>query len=428
MIRLLLSLLLLSGLGTAATAVAQSKDDDFTEEDDEPFFDDEMPDDEPPPEKKKEEPKKDDAKKADDKKADEGPPPSGEDDEDLLDDEFSDPVDDGGEPVEEEDLFEDERNTRDDLLQEGVDNPRVFRAREAEISSLPPDEEAMAWEAYLQEYPNSIFRERIEAHMDELQRAEYGNRIGRDGQATVDANTLELDIVQPLHLVTLNPRTKVTAGIDMGFGAGPLYTGGIADFEYAILRKLSVHGGVSGRYTGWGLEVGTRYAFVKSARDRLVATISADFRLNFNPLFFQVRPMIGFAKMFGPADKPFGKSQIQVVAGAEIGTRKQETVAITGGVHLSFRLAQPVALYVESDVYARNLGRAEGPFVFENVALGFKFYPTLKSRKDDALELAVGAGLPAASTYIQPYQGAAQVQGVYYLPPREKAAKVRSKK
>lgn len=388
-------------LGLSGPAWAQDGDD-FTDGDDDFTFEDGIPEEE---EEAEEAPA---AEPTPEPTSDEPPPAEEPDEDEFL---FEDEIDEEGNVVE-EDLFGEERDTRDEVLAPGTDNVTLYRAKTAEVEGMPADEEVMAWETYLEEYPNSVFRERIQVRIDELMKSQYSGRIIREGEAGSDPKMAELEIVHPVHLPNMNPRTKVLAAFELGF---PLYTGGILDFEYAPLRQVSVHGGLAGRASGWGLELGARYAFVKSVKAQFAATLTADIRLNFGPLFFQFRPQIGFAKIIGPV-------QILANFGAEIGTRPFDTVGLIGGVHIGGRVAKPVGIFVESDFGVRQLGRVNGvsgepaPFAFATVSFGLKFFVPLKKRPDvDSVELAAGGHVPVASTYQSNYQGAAHLQGVYYL-------------
>ncbi len=333
------------------------------------------------------------------------------DDEDLLDDDEDDAnrldtVDEQGQRAEDDLLEGDAHDTRGEILAPGTDNATIYKQKQADMKDLPNDEEVMAWEAYLDEYPNSVYRERIEARIDLLLSKEYDESDANTPGAGADADKKQILFAQSLEMPNLNPRTKIQGGFQFGF---PGYFAGNIDYEHAILRNVSVHGGVSGRYSGWGVEAGARYAFVKSTRDQLVATLIADIRMNFNPVFFQVRPQIGFGKIIGPA-------QIQASFGAEIGTRKQETVALIGGANVTIRAAKPVGVFVESNFHVRDLGREGGPLAFSEVSLGIKLYPTLKRRNDDPVEISAAGAVPTAMQYLQYYYGAVQAQGTYYFP------------
>lgn len=326
--------------------------------------------------------------------------------------EFEDEVTEEGDRLE-EDLFSEEGAGTDAVAQEGQDTVEAYRAEQRSMRGLAADEEIMAWEAYLERYPNALYRERIEERIQTLldeqyRRAQTGGSLDPEdpSKSVVDLKDQEVPLVSPLRLPNLNPRSRVLVGGMFGY---PLHLEAWGDFEYAFLRQLSVHAGVWGRYTGWGLEVGLRGSPVKSAKDKVVLTPALDLRLNFGPLLFSVRPQLGVGAIL--ADR------VDLLAnfGAEITAQKNASVGLFGGLHLSVRVAQPVAIFLESEVYARRVTRADGAFVFGNVGLGLRFYPKLKSRTDDAIEVLAAGYARSTAKYLEPFQGAAAVQMAYYL-------------
>lgn len=392
------------------SAVAQDADP-FGDVDDEAI---ELESDEPAPPPPPAKP----APKAEPKKAEPKAPPKPVDVDDegeiVLEDE--EPVALPGEPTEEL-AVEDEGET--DLAAPGTDTPALYRAEQARLAGLPADEEALAWEAYLEAYPKSLFRDRIEARIEALEGAQYRERIV-DAADAQRAEMAELRLVQPLHLPNLNPRSQVSVALDAGF---PGFFGGLVDFEWAPLRNVSIHGGVAGRYDGWGLEVGTRYAFAKSARRQVVATAAVDLRLGFTPLVFQVRPQLGVGKIWSL--KQGMDVQLLASAGTRIGTLPPATAAGTdvtdyfglfAGLHLSVRVAPAVGVFFETDVDLRNFDRPAGLFAYHNLTLGLRFFPKLRNRADDPLEVGVAGRVPAVSRYASYGIGGVAAQGVYRLP------------
>lgn len=383
-------------LALVSVPAAVAQDDPFGDDEDFVFDDDDTPR-TPPPEPDAEAPPAEPA------------PPT--DDEDVFT--FEDEVaEDPAAAPPEEDLFGDERTTADAIREPGQDTTDIYRAALRDVRGMPPDEEVMAWEDYLETYPNALSRARIEARIQELVDKQFdaaargGSIDGEAVEGTVDLSQRELLMVSPLRLPALNPRSRVLAGFVFGY---PIHIEAWADFEYAILRKLSVHAGVWGRYQGWGLEFGVKGSPVKSGRDRVVFTPALDLRLNFGPLLFAVRPQLGVGAIVS--------ERVQILAnfGSEIQANAQSSVAVFGGLHLSFRLAPPVALFVESDVYARRLTRPDGAFVFANTAVGLRFFPRLKNRTNDPLEVIAAGMVRSASRYTEYYQGAVAVQAAYYL-------------
>ena len=92
---------------------------------------------------------------------------------DLLDDEDDldkledlEPTDDNT-----KDLLESEIG-KDTIGGEGEDNSTIYRAAQSANSRMIPDEEMIAWERYLEKYPNSLYTSRIEKRMEELENLE----------------------------------------------------------------------------------------------------------------------------------------------------------------------------------------------------------------------------------------------------------------
>ncbi len=416
----------------APSAWAQSKDD-FTSEDDEDIEFEAEPEPEPAPAapapaekgKKPAEPKPD--PKAKTEPVAPTPPVKGPDDEeDLLEDEedlqFSDEVDDEG-AIQQTDMFGDDTSDTQTILRApGTDDAELYRAEQARLASVPADEEVMAWEAYLETYPNTLFRDRITTRMEELEGAAYRQKIRRTS-TTQNAADAELLFVLPNHLPNVNPRSKVQAGIDIGV---PGSFRGIADFEWALKRNVSVHGGFAGTYEGWGLELGTRYAFVKSAKSKVVATLIADLRLGFTPLVFQFRPQIAVGKIWDVGSSGVN-IQLIVSGGTRVGTLPPGTapnasivsqIGVFGGLHLSVRVAPPVAVFFETDFDLKSLDRAGGLFAFQSIGLGLRFFPKLKNRDDDPLQVDVAGHVAVGSQYTQYFLGSVQAQGGYFLQPK----------
>lgn len=399
MIGRILCLFLVGALAVSTAALAQDEDDFST--DDEFIFEDGG--DEPPADEDEEadgEEDKDDDGGEDDRAEPPPPPP----DEDF---DFEDEVDDEGNLLE-DDLFEDDEELGgEEILPPGTDTEPIYRAQVAQMEGLAADEEVLAWELYLEEYPNSVFRDLIQQRVDALMKEQFSRRIRRDDPSGKAPRDAEILMVTPSRMVPLNPRTQARVHLQFGFGVGT-FVGGVLDFEYALLRNVSVHGGFTGRLDGWGLEFGSRYAFVKSTKDQLVASLIGDFRVNFQRLGFQARPQIGFGKIVGPA-------QILATVGAQFGSRAYEPVQVIGGVHVGVRVAKPVGIFVESEFAVSNLTRPQGVFAFATVALGLKFYPPIKNQPMDVLELGANGRMPVATKYVQPYLGAGEIQGAWFF-------------
>jgi hypothetical protein len=91
-----------------------------------------------------------------------------------------------GAPVEDldDDLIDDLEELGDDTVQsEGQDNSQIYREAVNRAKELSPEDELIAWERYLEKYPKSLFRDRIDARVDDLNELMYSDRIdtGDDG-------------------------------------------------------------------------------------------------------------------------------------------------------------------------------------------------------------------------------------------------------
>ena len=93
---------------------------------------------------------------------------------------------------------------------EGDDNATIFQAFEQSVKGLEPEEELIEWQKYLNQYPNSVFKQRIQQRMDLLQE----NLFDEDLLERIDEDTAketgmeELYFAQPMYLENIDPRTK----------------------------------------------------------------------------------------------------------------------------------------------------------------------------------------------------------------------------
>ncbi len=332
---------------------------------------------------------------------------SGESGESGQEDVFSEDEDIDFEDEEEaKDLLEGEESAEERLQQEGVDSAEIYRAQVAEVKGSAPDEEIMAWEAYLEDYPNSLFRDTIQARIDTLVGAQFNAIDGLEEQR-VDAASEEIRFVSPVLMGNLNPRTRFHANIEFGI---PGYFGTNVDFEYAFKRNISLHGGLAGRFNGLGVEIGPRWAFVKSTRHQLVATLIGDVRVNLDPLYFAFRPQLGVAKIWGPV-------QLHAYVGTEVEARQFSTPAVLGGLSISGRVADSVGLFAETQLYFRGLGSDNdaGYYSFNNVVIGLRFFFGDKKGNNDPFEMALAGGMPYQMQYLGAYQANVMGQFDYYF-------------
>ena len=326
-----------------------------------------------------------------------------DDDLDLLDEE-------------EDDDFEFDTDEEDDLLgeedgveggeaeqAEGSDTAALFRAQQLVAEELPADEAVQSWEAYLETYPNSVFRERINEIIDNLMTSIYDGSVGNQ-QGVKDAQQ-ELKFAHPIFLENLNPRTRLQAGFEWGL---PDYMNIFADYEHALLRNFSIHAAMRNRYTGWNFETGGRLALHKSLRTQSIVTVIGDLHFNTNPAFLGIRPQIAYGQRFGKLD-------LQVQGGVDLELRKFAGLRVIGGANATYRLADTVAAFLETNFNMKNLGWDNGPFRFNVITFGMKFFPAQPKGKEDNLEVNMSSSVPYTSNYWMYHYGSIAAQMNYFM-------------
>ncbi len=349
-------------------------------------------------------------------------------DDDILDemdpdddDEWAVPTEEGGEEEaeEEEELdFDDEGyegDTEVSVAGPGQDTARIYRDELEKVSDLGPDEESLAWERYLKKYPNSLFKSRIDARMDQLAGDMYSERIEDSYQRIVDAGKAEIQFSQPLQLESIDPRTRIHGGFEWGF---PAYINLMAGGEYQLMRELSVHGVFRSRYTGQNLEAGLRYAVVKSARTNLLVTILADGHLNLNPIHPGVRPQLGlgkrftFGEMFLDAQLQGGTDLLFMQASDDSSMMSPRLV---GGASFTLAPSPDVRIFAETSTYMKGAqSDVLGSFRFNVISFGIKFM-VRRSSTENKLEAGAGASVPYTSNYWSHHFGSIMGDVHYYL-------------
>ena len=291
----------------------------------------------------------------------------------------------------------------DEIGQEGSDNVQIYRDFIDAMDDLGPEEEIISWERYLDKYPNTLFRDRVDTRIDELNDEIYGERIEGDDAGYRDAKDRELNIATPLLLESFDPRSKARVAFQVGF---PDYAAAQLDLEYQLARQWSVHGGVAGRYTGFNIELGTRYAPIKSARMNLVVTGVLDVHYNTLPGFVGVRPQVAAAKIFdvgrglhvgaiGGLDMEMGRSGNAGFGGM---TR------YIGGAHVYYDASEVVGVFAEASLNMKAAGEESlDPFAFNVLSFGLKFHPP----KVPAW-VGLNANVPAQFNYWGYHAGAVQ--------------------
>jgi hypothetical protein len=332
-------------------------------------------------------------------------PDGGDLDADPDDDEWLPPE--GGDDPEGDELEFDE--DFDDADEDGTVRPRgagedtaeLYREALTEYGRLSPDEEALAWERYLRKYPNSIFNSQISQRVDELNSQLYEDALFGDGPGRVqDASKRELHYAQPMLLESIDPRTKLRAGFEWGY---PNWVNLMVDYEYAILRELSVHAGVRQRFSGYTLEAGPRYALVKSSRLGLLVTGIGDVRANFNPGFAAFRPQLGVGKRFRLGDMHLDTN---LQGGYDLQFRDGLTPVMVGGLNANLAATDNLRIYIETSNYMKGIGADQiGSFRFNQVTFGMKFLER-KSKSKDKYEAGFGATAPYSTNYWREHYGA----------------------
>ncbi len=392
-------LCLMGGLSLflVAPANAAKKDKETEEETEEPTpspddfreAGEEEEDDEPAP-KRLEEDDKDDETDPDEK----------------ADDDFSDDNDD-------DDLeFNDEDEQSSVKPREaGEDTAQIYRDFEKKVSEYNADEEQIKWEQYLEKYPKSLFRDRIEARMDELSNEMYSERVpGSDGVKAVDGADRELNFANGWHLMGVDPQSKITAGFALGIGN---WFSMKADLEYQLMRQLSVHGGVNRGLGGWEIAAGGKYALIKSARTNTILTGAIDLGLFTAPanMYPTVIPTIGLGQ------------RINVLSGLDLALvvsvvpefHQPINVRYSGGLTAELRANEILYVFAETQANLRDVSGSL--FQFHTASFGLRFVPKRSSQDDGGGRAIVGVGAdaPYLHDYWNLYGGAVNVDAAYYL-------------
>ncbi len=324
-----------------------------------------------------------------------------------------DDLDFGGDQEDEFD-FEDEYEEQVEIGGPGQDTARIYRAYSENIEDLGPDEEVIQWERYLEEYPNSLFRDHIQRRVDELTEFQYAERVPDDEgfESIVDAGRREIMLAMPRHLSPIDPREKLRGGFEWGF---PEYLNLFIDYEMQIQRKWSWHVGVIRRYTGWNVEAGTKYALVKSARTNFILTGLLDFHLNTGPIFPALRPQMGVGKRITVGGMPI---DLMAVGGVDVELRISEDMALVyvGGVNATFQASERVAFFLESSVTAKDLfwdagGQNSGFFRFPLLTFGITFW----AGEENNVTSSIAANAPYAYSYWGYHFGGVMGDFAYWM-------------
>lgn len=313
----------------------------------------------------------------------------------------------------EEDEFEED--VEFGARKEGQDDARIYREAVDKTKNMDPDQEILEWERYLKKYPDSLFRGRIQERIEELSASMFDTRLGQSSEGgLLDAGRAELRFAQPVQLESIDPRTKLRIGFELGF---PEYLGFNADYEHQILRNLSVHGGFADRYTGENFEVGARYALIKSARTNTLLTGIFDTRFNLKAetgFHVGLRPVIGFGQRFDVMDGLDVQAQLGVDLPLGYGSRFAPRYV--SGLNVSLALSESLRVFGETS------STIQDPFTSE-VASSFRFnvltfgakYIARKGKTTDFAEIGAAATLPYDASYWGYHYGTIGADGHLYF-------------
>ncbi len=284
---------------------------------------------------------------------------------------------------------------------DGEDDADIYRKFKSELERLGPAEEAISWQEYLEDYPNSIFRPVIEERIEKLEAELYDERIEFQSNKQDGDGTAEIKMVQPVALINIDPRQKFRAAFHMGL---PGYFGTILDYEHQLNRELSVHGGLYSRFYGGqsfnNFEPGVKYAFIKSARLQMISTAQLDLVLGDD---LAVRPMVGFAKRFDL------KNNMKLDTMAQLGSQLVFSPTfdphLIGGFQVAFSPSDTVSFFLENAIDMKDFSWEDGDaFAFNSVIFGLKFFDN--KPRNDKYEAGMGAVMPYYYKYWRQHYGA----------------------
>jgi hypothetical protein len=310
---------------------------------------------------------------------------------------------------------------RDDEVQKstrprgpGEDSADIYRKAQEAARDLAIDEELLAWEKYLEKYPKSLFRDRIEARTEELSAELFDERLpGSDkGGSTVrDGASRELNFANPIQFAPVDPRSRLSVGFEMGI---PNWLAPRIDFEYALLRELSVHGGVRREMTNTAILAGGKYALLKSARTNTIVTGALDLKVYAGPSFVDLNPWIGIGQRFDVLDG----LDVQAQFGVDAELRDPAGLRYNAGLAAELRAAEIVSAFAETSMTFKYLGNDDyGPFRFMVATFGLRFRGA-KERNADGdgrLDVGLGANMPYSINYWGFYRGAVSIDADYAL-------------
>ena len=300
-------------------------------------------------------------------------------------------------------LEDDEEDLPLDQLPPGTDNASIYRAKMAEVTGMAADEEGMAWEQYLQTYPNSVFRKQVEDRIDELSESMFA---ADRRKVNVDEGQRELNFSRAMLMEAVDPRSRIRAGFEWGYID---WLNLMIDYEHQLQRNMSVHGGLQHRFSGWSLEGGVRYALVKSTRTNLIVTAIGDVHLNLDPIAPGLRPLLAVGKRFALTGDAY--VDVQAQAGPDLMLYPgMFSPRVMAGLNATVSPSDKVKIFVETMSVMKDLGWSEGDsFRFNQIAFGMRFQGKGKS------VIGTGASVPYSANYWRYHYGSVMADMNYYL-------------
>ncbi len=320
-----------------------------------------------------------------------------------------------------DDAEDDDIDFRDDTMQEtvkerlpGEDTAELYRKAQDQSRDMNVDEELLLWEKYLAKYPKSLFKDRIERRVEELSAEMFNERIeGTDSGRTgvKDAALRELNFANPVQFTTIDPRSRASVGFDLGI---PNYFAPRADFEWAFMRQFSARAGIKQEHTNFAINLGAKYALIKSARTKTILTTGLDFKVYTSPAFPDLYPWVAFGQRIDVLDG----LDLQLQVGVDTELRDPLGARFSGGFNAELKASEMVSAFVETTGEFKYLNNDDyGPFRFMTATFGLKFRGA-KARNDDGdgrLDVGLAANIPYSYNYWGFYRGAVSVDADYAL-------------
>lgn len=290
---------------------------------------------------------------------------------------------------------DEEDEEEDDGLQDEAgeveqDDEEIYKEYREDRRGESPDEEADAWQRYLETYPQTAYRMEIERRLKALQEAAYAElKAERQRGATKkeDAKAYEFD-VRDTGLMSMNPNTRkrFSAAFLWGYPSTLHYN---LTFEWAFFRQFSAWASIRHSWRGFGghVQIGAKYAVVKDKRSGVVLTPVFSIEAGGGQLeggSFRLEPGVAFA--FLPT------RQFQLVTSVSFQVRLPNPhTALYWDIAAIVFPVETFGLYVESkqkhSMYQGPLGKARY-FGFHQAGVGVKIVPA------PIVEITVGANIP----------------------------------